>query len=125
MLKDDFYRIKQIDNKYSNYLILLELNEAHAIYKGHFPNQPVMPGACLLRIMVELAETVVIFKKVKLLKVTDIKFLIPINPLEDNSLTADMTWNNDNEGNIIITTCFFQKGFNNINCKCSAVFTNL
>lgn len=49
MLLDNFYTIlssEQPDE--TSGTVLLELNPDHAIYQGHFPAHPVVPGVCLL-----------------------------------------------------------------------------
>jgi 3-hydroxyacyl-[acyl-carrier-protein] dehydratase len=33
---------------------VVELKPNHAIFKGHFPGQPVLPGVCMMQIIVEI-----------------------------------------------------------------------
>ena len=57
MLLDNFYTIlssEQPDE--TSGTVLLELNPDHAIYQGHFPAHPVVPGVCLLQLIKESVE---------------------------------------------------------------------
>ena len=120
MLKDDFYTITQTDIKYANYLFVLTLNEKHPVYAGHFPGQPVVPGACMLKIVLELMET--IFKqKITLVKAVDCKFLIPVDPIINNSLQADINFITSDDGKTEVTAKFYQTDSKNINFKCQLV----
>jgi len=85
MLKDDFYRINSLHSDGDSYTIMLTLEKEHAILKGHFPGQPVVPGACLVQMVKEITETV-LGKKILLGKGDSIKFLNPIDPNENNDL---------------------------------------
>ena len=50
MLKD-FYTLNTLQQIAANtYLCTLTLNAEHPIFKGHFPNNPVTPGVCMMQI---------------------------------------------------------------------------
>ena len=57
MLLENFYKIihrkEREDGKRE---IEIELNPGHALYQGHFPGQPVVPGVCTLQMIKESAE---------------------------------------------------------------------
>lgn len=79
MLLGDFYNI--ISSHRNNGLLSfrIELNPEHAIFKGHFPNLPVLPGVCQLRMMEELMQQV--FEKDMCIRnAAQIKFLSFVNP---------------------------------------------
>lgn len=56
MLIKDLYEIKTSEQESTQSNIQILLNKDHAIFKGHFPNHPVMPGVCMLQIIHELTE---------------------------------------------------------------------
>jgi 3-hydroxyacyl-[acyl-carrier-protein] dehydratase len=51
----------------------------HAIFQGHFPGQPVVPGVCLIHI-VKMIATMISGEAVHLTKGSNIKFLQLIDP---------------------------------------------
>mgnify|MGYP001545486450 CR=1 FL=1 len=79
MLKDDLYIIKNISSEKNIIEAIIELNEEHEIFKGHFPDQPVLPGACMLQMIKEISATS-LNKKLQLIKANEIKFLSMIQP---------------------------------------------
>lgn len=75
----DFYTIEEQQKEGEQATFLLALNPDHAIYEGHFPNQPVMPGVCMLQLVTELTSRAV-GQPLQLKKAHQAKFLIPIVP---------------------------------------------
>lgn len=53
VLEGSFYRIIKLESQENSYIIEVELNPEHEIYKGHFPEQAVVPGVCTLTIIRE------------------------------------------------------------------------
>lgn len=45
---DQFYTITKIESQTSTACFEVALNPAHAVYDGHFPGMPVVPGVCTL-----------------------------------------------------------------------------
>ncbi len=97
MLKDDFFTISSIQKKNNSFKTVLELNAIHKIFEGHFPGQPVVPGACMLQMVKEITE-VILSKKIQLTKADNIKFLLLINPNEHRILQMDLTFNISEDG---------------------------
>lgn len=79
MLIPYFYNVKEFnftDNKLKS---IIELNPKHDVFKGHFPNNPVTPGVCMLQILKELTEQATntnLFIK----ECSNVKFMALINP---------------------------------------------
>lgn len=86
MLIPYFYNVKEFnftDNKLKS---IIELNPEHDVFKGHFPNNPVTPGVCMLQILKELTEQATntnLFIK----ECSNVKFMALINP-ETNPILA-------------------------------------
>ena len=83
LLFDDFFRIRFISTGVENpdqVSAVLELNPKHQIYKGHFPNQPVVPGVCLIQIIKEMLVCS-FSKELSLIRTDEAKFLNIIDPL--------------------------------------------
>lgn len=90
MLQDDFFTISSIQKENDSFKIILELNAIHKIFEGHFPGQPVVPGACMLQMVKEVTENI-LSKKIQLTKADNVKFLQLINPNEHRTLQMDLT----------------------------------
>jgi len=97
MLKDDFFTISSIQKENNSFKIMLELNAMHKIFEGHFPGQPVVPGACMLQMVKEVTE-IILIKKIQLTKADNIKFLLLINPNEHKALLMTLTCNISEDG---------------------------
>ncbi|WP_177761865.1 3-hydroxyacyl-ACP dehydratase [Flavobacterium sp. I3-2] len=80
MLLNDFYSLTKLENMNdSNYKALIHLNASHDIFKGHFPDNPVTPGVCMLQIIKEITEKIV-SKKLFMNQCSNVKFMALINP---------------------------------------------
>lgn len=66
----------EIDDKWK---FVVMFNSNHSIFKGHFPELPIVPGAVLVQMVRELVESIV-QKKIKLRAAGSIKFLKMILP---------------------------------------------
>lgn len=80
-LLNDFYYIK--DRKcYSDTISCeVELCSDHPIYKAHFPNNPVVPGVCLVQIATELLQEITTLPLV-LISATKIKYKNMVKPCD-------------------------------------------
>lgn len=66
----------------------LQLDTQHAIYGGHFPGNPVVPGVCIIQMIKETLSQH-FNKELILVKAEEVKFLSIINPLENPTITLD------------------------------------
>jgi 3-hydroxyacyl-[acyl-carrier-protein] dehydratase len=74
----------------------IQIDAENEIFKGHFPNLPILPGACMVQIIKELQEKS-IQKKITFSEIGQIKFLNMVNPLEKNVLDVEITQVNENK----------------------------
>jgi len=65
------------------------LNPDHAIYQGHFPAHPVVPGVCLLQLIKESVENIR-HQKMQYTQISSCKFLSAINPTDTPRIS--LTW---------------------------------
>ena len=91
MILENFYTIKsnQISEDKINHIFEIEVNNKHVIFKGHFPDNPVMPGVCMMQIIKEITESIV-GKKLFMEKCSNVKFLAIINPDKTPELTLEL-----------------------------------
>jgi len=91
MLKDTFFHI--ISNTHQNNAITVALgfDAGHPIFSGHFPGQPVVPGACMLQMVKEiLSENMPSAYRLK--KADHLKFIAPIDPNMADELEMKLTY---------------------------------
>lgn len=95
MLIDGLYKVISTENTDQGILSKVHLNKDHAIFKGHFPGNPVMPGVCMIQIIKELTEKA-LGKDLFLAVSSNIKFMAIINPEvnPDLELAIDITEEN-------------------------------
>lgn len=91
------------------YHVSLMLNKDHAIFKGHFPGNPVTPGACMLQVVKELAQDI-LGMKLMMTQATNVKFMALINPDKNPELQLELEIDAAEEGHIRVknTTLFEQ-----------------
>ena len=92
MLKNNLYIIKRISEAGSSIEALVELDEHHKIFEGHFPDNPVLPGACMIQMVKELLETF-FGRNLQLTKADDIKFSAIVDPTVNKELTFSIHHN--------------------------------
>ena len=81
MLIKEFYKIISLSSDEFGINSTIKLNQDHEVYKGHFPEQPIVPGVIQLQIVKEILESH-LQKKLFMGNVIQVKYLIPITPLE-------------------------------------------
>lgn len=82
----DFYSLVAVTEQDKEYTCVVRLNPAHAVYDGHFPGMPVVPGVCMLRIIKECVSSV-LDTPVRFQAISSCKFLSVVNPQEHSTLT--------------------------------------
>lgn len=76
-LLDNLYKI----DEHNETSFRISLDAESAIYKAHFPEQPITPGVCIIQTATELFK-ILLDKELELEEVVNAKFLSVINPLE-------------------------------------------
>ena len=108
MLIPNLYSIKKsetIDD--FNFNIQIELNPKHEIFDGHFPNNPIMPGVCMIQIIKELTELFT-SQNLFLSKVSNVKFMAIINPFTHSVLDLNLNIMNNGEEVKVKNSSFFE-----------------
>ena len=85
MLLKDFYKINEQITVDETTSVTITINKNHEIFEGHFPNNPVMPGVCMMQIIKEITEDVT-SKTLFMEKCSNVKFMALINPDINNIL---------------------------------------
>ena len=96
-LVNDFYTIKEKTLAPANTVkVEIELNAAHPVYKGHFPEMPVMPGVLQIQIIKEILEEH-LQKKLQLLNGDNIKFMGMIIPTQNSLVNFELNYTTDDK----------------------------
>lgn len=93
-LLPDFYKVittEQVNE--TDWVVLVALNPQHAIYSGHFPQQPVVPGVCILQMIKECVESIC-RAALQYKQIASCKFLAAINPNETPEIKFSLTIKN-------------------------------
>ena len=95
MLLKDFYTVKQIEKiSDSKHNAVVELNKEHAIFKGHFPGNPVTPGVCMMQIIKELSQEI-LGTSLTMTSSSNVKFMAIINPELNATLRLELEFVGD------------------------------
>lgn len=116
--EQNFYTLNYQSHNESTIESEISLNINHDIYKGHFPQQAVVPGVCMMQILTELTSNA-LNKHLSIKKANQAKFLIPIVPAKAPSLEVKIKYQNTEDEQVKITgsihageiTFFKFKGF--------------
>ncbi|MBL7703702.1 MAG: hypothetical protein JNM14_15740 [Ferruginibacter sp.] len=107
ILLNDFFTINNLKTSETDISAELVINAGHKIFEGHFPNQPVVPGVCMMQMIKEILESV-INKETNLVQAADMKFLAVINPVENNVIQATIKYTSDEIGAVNVTATLFK-----------------
>jgi len=101
MILENFYSIESKtvieENKSYSYDILI--NNKHIIFEGHFPDNPIMPGVCMMQITKEITEELTnntLFMR----KCSNVKFTAIINPEINKNLNLQIAISTEENGDI-------------------------
>lgn len=75
----DLYHIKNIRFSEGTLGASVTLRAGHAIFTGHFPGQPVLPGVCQLALVKDLLQ-IHLGKKLSMTRADQVKFMAMIDP---------------------------------------------
>ena len=79
----------------------IELNAAHEIFEGHFPERAVLPGVCQLYIVRHLVAHH-LKQRLRCLEIKEVKYLHAVLPQESPILDVQLKLNFEQEGRITV-----------------------
>jgi 3-hydroxyacyl-[acyl-carrier-protein] dehydratase len=98
MLLKEFYSVNSLEkNSEQRFTVLLSINEKHEVFKGHFPENPVMPGVCMMQIIKELTEDI-LKTPLFMQNLSTVKFMALINPQVNPELKLELDVVETDEG---------------------------
>lgn len=90
MLHNSFFTIEQQELVEGKNIVKVLLNENHEVFKGHFPDNPVVPGVFLIQMVKEIIELLE-NKKFQIKKSDEIKFVNMVVPTIFKNLIVEIT----------------------------------
>lgn len=90
MLIEGLYTVTKTTQDGHTIKASVQLNADHAVFKGHFPGQPVMPGVCTVQVVQELLEHHLACP-LRLSRSSSIKFMALIDPRTNADLDVDIS----------------------------------
>jgi 3-hydroxyacyl-[acyl-carrier-protein] dehydratase len=97
MLKNDLYQIIELQSTDQEVTAEIKLNNNHDIFKGHFPDIPVLPGVTMMQMVKEILEEA-LNKDLQIKKAGQLKFLQMVNPQKVEHLNFQINWTESEEG---------------------------
>ena len=90
MTPEELYRLTDGGKQEETWLFEAELNPEHAVFKGHFPKNPVMPGVCTLRLVRDCVSKAlgypIVFSSIK-----SCKFLSAVIPVAGEKMQVSFS----------------------------------
>lgn len=91
MLTDPIFKILSINSTEGLISAALEIDVDHEIFNGHFPEQPVVPGACMVQVVKDVLEKK-LDAQLQLKIANNLKFLSLIDPKETTNLQLQLNY---------------------------------
>lgn len=91
MLLGDFYNFSIEEYNEENISAIIELNKKHDIFKGHFPEQPIVPGVAQILMIKEIICNCLELD-LQLISSKSIKFLAMLNPNEISTINVEIKY---------------------------------
>jgi len=111
MLRNEFYELKTlkpVGGSENEYEAFIRLNKDSAIFKGHFPGNPVVPGVCMVQILKELTSEIT-NTKLTMQSVSNIKFMALINPEVNPDIKFSIVIKQENGTVQVKNACYFDE----------------
>ena len=109
MLINSLYTIKDISYLENNTLLAeILLNKDHEIFKGHFPNHPIVPGVCLTNMITDVISTSK-QKEFYLKAAAFIKFISLVQPNTNLELSIRILISSENEQSVSADAVLFKE----------------
>jgi 3-hydroxyacyl-[acyl-carrier-protein] dehydratase len=90
MLCESFYTLLTKSSEAASFTATVSIDPKHAIFNGHFPGNPVVPGVCMLQIVKDLAEDIA-GRRLRLKYVSNVKFIAVADPFKEPVLEINIT----------------------------------
>ena len=97
LLLDHFYKINTLTQEDNSINATITFDVDHPIFKGHFPDMPVVPGVCQSQMLNEVLNQA-LGQYLLLRTAASIKFLSLVDPTKNSTLNLIITYTKTEEG---------------------------
>jgi len=101
-LNTDIFLIINTDQSKDKIIAKIAINSQSEIFKGHFPDQPVVPGACVLQLVKDVLEHG-LKKPLQLIKAEQLKFITMLVPGNEQETILDIRYKILEDSHIKVT----------------------
>ncbi|MBN2480136.1 MAG: hypothetical protein JXB19_00210 [Bacteroidales bacterium] len=108
---NNLYFPAHIGTEEGKVMATIKLRENHAIFRGHFPGNPILPGVCLIQIIKELMAGTC-NSELQLTEAGNIKYLAFINPHVNDTLHVEVLYKYTEGGGISCNARVFYESTN-------------
>ena len=108
ILKDTFYTISDKTQTENTIKAIVKIDPKHPVFKGHFPQMPVVPGVCQMQIIKELLEET-IGKSTLLTNGDNIKFTGMILPDKHPNVNLEVSFTKNENVYTVDAKLFFEE----------------
>lgn len=91
LLMGRLYEAESLQQSETALSAIIRLNKEDKVFRGHFPDHPILPGVCTVQIIKELLS-VALAKELWLNKAPNIKYLAFIDPLVNETVQLEMQY---------------------------------
>lgn len=87
----NYYHIisQQVEDQRATFIVALD--PSCPVYEGHFPGNPIAPGACNIE-MVRQCASLAMGREIRITAIRQCKFLMLLKPGDPEQLTIQMSW---------------------------------
>ncbi len=90
-MNDPLFEISEIHELEGKLNGSININKDHAVFSGHFPGNPVLPGACQLNLISDILQAH-FQKPYQLKQAKSLKFTHLVNPLVINRFNFELNY---------------------------------
>jgi 3-hydroxyacyl-[acyl-carrier-protein] dehydratase len=94
LLLNNLYTIDQVSENENTIHASVLLQAEHDIFKGHFPEHPVLPGVCMLEMIEEITGGF-LHQHLRIVSAPMIKYLQMIDPNKDPLIQFEIIYEKD------------------------------
>ncbi|MFN8308640.1 MAG: hypothetical protein U0T73_01635 [Chitinophagales bacterium] len=102
-----FYKLKSAQRTEQSIQAIITLQPHHAVFEGHFPERPVVPGVCQMQMAGEIFSSV-IGERLQVQRVQSVKFPSPMEPVADREIAVQINFEKKEDGAFAINAIFSQ-----------------